>query len=215
MNTMTENDCALFAAAAAGYWADLLRGGRSPSLTRDAGHPDDARSTMGDLMLAMMPRPASDNVDIFEQRLMTLVEAQLRRCGEAWLDVDYSPEGRLAEPARTAGVSGFPFKTHMRVDHEEMSVREGYGADDRVLCTTKRRAIQRAASKLHWADSPWTEERRDTRTEAEIDAWEARGDRIGALIKAMPDTPAGDFDALVAATFKSAKRGDDAAMAAE
>jgi len=192
---MPDQDVELFAASAAAYWTDLLRGGRAPSSMRDAEHS----GLLGPM--ADMPRPASNAIDFFEDYLRGLLETQLRRCGTAHLRVDYHPEGLLAEAAGAALLRAFtfPFKTRMFVSAEEIVVSEGYRAPDRVLCTTKARAMRRAVNDLHWASSPWGKE---TRTDVEVDAWEARGQRIADLFSKATDTPVGDFDVLVRTAFE-------------
>lgn len=195
------------AASAAGYWADILRSGRAPSLVGDAGH--GRLSDYTDMLLHTNHRPAAhDAIDAFERDLAKAVAASLARCGEASLTVDYSPDGLLGDVADRHPVSGFPFKHRMSVHEGGVSVREGYRADDRWICQTKKMAIRHAISDMHWADSPWTEERSATRPDAEINAWYVRGKAIGAVFAAMPDTPKGDFDTLVQRAWNAAKYGE-------
>jgi hypothetical protein len=58
---------------------------------------------------------------------------------ELWIDVDYHPCTILQKAAAAAGFNPdfqFPVKTSMWVGGGQVSVKEGYGAPNRIIYTT-------------------------------------------------------------------------------
>lgn len=116
-------DIEMAARVAALWWRKALEGRR----------PSDIGDGMGNMMIGLMqasvPTPNKSALDVFEEELRSLLIKQLTRCGQAWLDVDYGPEGMLADAFDKAKARGcFPCKSHMVVYAGDVTVNCGYHA---------------------------------------------------------------------------------------
>lgn len=121
--------------AAVNYWAAFLTSTDAP--------PRDNGDISGDLAALLMgpTKEASkaESVETFKTALRSMLNARLSGdYKHVAFGVDYHPDRELANAAIAAGIdtdltSPFPWKTVMWVTPEKVSVRQGYGAESRVL----------------------------------------------------------------------------------
>lgn len=202
---LSPEECQAYARCAAGFWADLLRGNRAPSLLRDAGHDRErpsivlAAAVMDAGMIDRHRTPARTEVDAFEDVLAEDLTAALLRGAEPNLGVDYGPDLRLRQALSRSGLrdAAFPFKHRMSVDCGEISVHEGYRAPTRYLCETKRGALKRALGQKCWETSPYVVHKTLPFPDGTLESWEERSRLLTAVMKPLPETPPGPFEEIV------------------
>lgn len=116
-------DIDMAARVAALWWRKALEG-RRPSNVGDG-----MANLMIGLVQASVATPNKSALDIFQEELKNRLVEQLTRCGQAWLSVDYGPEGMLADAFDKANARGcFPCKSHMTVYPGDVTVACGYHA---------------------------------------------------------------------------------------
>lgn len=89
-------------------------------------------------MAGVMADHLADKESVSEEQL-TMFETYLIddiiKCDSIILRCDYDPDIKLAEAAEKAGIDcmKFPWKTSMYIDHDKISVCDGYGAAREVI----------------------------------------------------------------------------------
>lgn len=126
---MSENS----AEFGAKWWADKVRGG-SRFDNGDESQMGTTVSALAVLLQSRAPAAGDGAVMEFERLLRETIQKDLTERGCCWLDVDYNPCRPLAEALTAAGIQKMlPWKTSMRVWPTGVEVREGYGAEPRVI----------------------------------------------------------------------------------
>lgn len=107
------------------WWANKLQ-----NVRHDNGDPASILAMMMADMIAEKHIPTEEQIDIFKRELKTRIEERLEHpvWPECRLSCDYGPCKELADAAKAAGIdnSRFPYKTHMRITEEAVSVAAGY-----------------------------------------------------------------------------------------
>jgi hypothetical protein len=142
------------AGAAAGWWADQVGG----SVLHDNGDRSmtGAMATTFAGMLADQHPVTEEAVSSFRRFLANELSVMLAtRSYGVSVGTDYHPDMTLAECAEAAGIDGsrFPWKTHMWVHPDHVTVNAGYGASSRLLWTASSYE-PRLCGACHYEDLP-------------------------------------------------------------
>ncbi|PIE00425.1 MAG: hypothetical protein CSA81_13745 [Acidobacteria bacterium] len=124
--------------AAARWWTSVLRDG--PKFDNGAELPPIMQVVMS-LSEDYRPEYPDDSLSRFEAILAHKLDQSIGGDYASYgisFGVDYHPDAFLEECARQAGifregVTEWPWKTHMWVKPDEVSVRYGYGAEREVI----------------------------------------------------------------------------------
>jgi hypothetical protein len=125
--------------AAINYWLEVLR---RPLTQRkfDAGDGDINAMAAAHNIIQGPGAPDEAKLAVFAQALRRLAQEEITasRYQEAIIRTDYEPKDILDKAADEAGISThsnglWPFKTIVWVEPSLVKVKEGYGAEHRVL----------------------------------------------------------------------------------
>ena len=113
---------------AANYWADSLQ-------TRDFNNDDELTSIFAMAIAGSKREYTEEELKIFKESLSKDIYERVETYGTCTVDVDYGPCYFLAKAGKLINVDPFDFswKTSMIVTKEKVTVRDGYGADRKVL----------------------------------------------------------------------------------
>lgn len=123
-----DGDYPEYVKVAVNWWANAI-------VNPKFDNGDDKNTGTMAFFLAMMVNSKSsiskEQIDIFKKELADIIveEMEFSWNGECSLDVDYQPDMLLYEAAREAGINSdmrFPWKTHMYISKDKVSVSEGY-----------------------------------------------------------------------------------------
>lgn len=128
INTASGEDYPEYAKVAAEYWANSLQ-------TRDFNNGDELTSIFTMAIAGSKREYTEAELKIFKESLAEYVYEKVETYGNCTVDVDYGPCYILAKAGKLIGVDPFDYswKTSMIVTKEKVTVRDGYGADRRIL----------------------------------------------------------------------------------
>lgn len=118
---------------AAELWVCLLRNPKYDNLGDGPSSPEERMSCgMASVMASMLPNNATDEIlELFRAALLRrMTDTSKSVYSRNSLHVDYGPDEILGDAAKEAGLKmQFPWKTNMWVGDNNVSVRNGYGAE--------------------------------------------------------------------------------------
>lgn len=128
INTANGEDYPEYAKVAAEYWANSLQ-------TRNFNNGDELTSIFAMAIAGSKREYTETELKVFKESLAEAVCEKVETYGTCTLDVDYGPCYLLAKAGKLIDVDPFDYswKTSMIVTKEKVTVRDGYGADRKVL----------------------------------------------------------------------------------
>ena len=129
----------LYHEAAARWWSEKIRGASLDDFDNEEPSAVGLDVMFQATEAAMLAQPEGDELDSFENDLSDAVRKEVESHGFVTLDTDYAPKGTLYDIARESGISMsvFPWKTHMYVTKDLVTVRDGRSAPVETIFTTK------------------------------------------------------------------------------
>ena len=139
-----EKDVIKACEVAAKWWSDKLG---TAAQNMGKGY-DFANLLMG--IVSMKNSPNNEKREKFYELLKQELIETLKVSNLVMLDTDYGPRGVLASIARECEIDGyaFPCKTYMHVREEKVVVREGYGADEKVIYVKENTVTDNTENKI-------------------------------------------------------------------
>ena len=127
-NSQESEDYPEYAKVAAEYWANSLQ-------TRNFNNGDELTSIFAMAIAGSKREYTEAELKIFKESLAEDVYEKVETYGNCTVDVDYGPCYILAKAGKLIDVDPFDYswKTSMIVTKEKVTVRDGYGADRRIL----------------------------------------------------------------------------------
>lgn len=120
---------------AAKWWADKLRNVGPGHFNNGDDSSTGGIGMMLATMLASKTQASNEKIDLFEKKLAETIKEEVEDRDSMTLSVDYGPDrvlGRLAEECAVS-TNGFPWKTTMWIDKENVSVSSGYRSPEKTI----------------------------------------------------------------------------------
>lgn len=118
-----------YAKVAANYWANAIQ---APKLKNG----DSFTSFIATAAAGPVKKYTDEEIKTFQDNLTESIYELTETYGECLLSVDYGPCSILANAGSLIGVNpmfGYPWKTRMYITKKSVEVKEGYGANRKVI----------------------------------------------------------------------------------
>lgn len=118
-----------YAKVAANYWANAIQ---APKLNNGDGFT----SFIATVAAGPVKKYTDEEIKTFQENLTESIYELTETYGECLLYVDYGPCPILANAGSLIGVNqmfGYPWKTRMYITKKSVEVKEGYGANKKVI----------------------------------------------------------------------------------